>query len=341
MVSVEILPKGLNFTRMALAKALGDGDDLNAAGIAEARWGASSAPARILRAVGAGTFADMGNEFRAAAVEFFSLVEQLSVLGRLAGTRRVPLRTRMLTATSGASSYWVQEGKPKPVSKMAFTSGSLASLKVASLAVITEELATSSDPAAEGVIRRDMLRSMAETIDVTLLDPANAGSAASPASITNGVVPISAGGDPAADLRLLIENFTGDLESAIFITTPSVAASLASADRPGIGLRGGELLGAPAVASRSAPADSIILVDTSALALGEGAAEVRTSRNGTIEMLDADLVQDATTGTGTSMVSLWQCNALGILSEREMNWELQRAGAVSMITGADYAPVVS
>ncbi|MCG5477471.1 MAG: phage major capsid protein [Ensifer alkalisoli] len=342
MVSVEILPKGMNFVRMAVAKALADGDDLNAAGIAEARWGASSAPARILRAIGAGTFSDMGNEFRVAQTEFFGIVEQLSVLGRLAGIRRVPLRTRLLTAASGVSSYWVQEGRPKPVSKMAFTSGSLASLKIASLSVITEELAASDDVAAEGTIRRDMLRSMVEVLDQTLLDPANSGSAGvSPASITNGVTPISAGTDPAADLRLLVEGFQGDLESATFIMTPSVAASLASADRPGIGLRGGELLGAPAVASRSAPADSIILVDTSALALGEGAAEVRTSRNATIEMLDANLVQDATTGTGTSLVSLWQCNALGILSEREMNWELQRAGAVSMITGADYAPVAS
>ncbi|MDH6273543.1 hypothetical protein M2311_003633 [Rhizobium leguminosarum] len=342
MVSVEILPKGMTFTRMALAKALGDGDDFNAAGIAEARWGASSAPARILRAVGAGTYADMGGEFRAAATEFFSVVEQLSVLARLTGIRRVPLRTRMLTATSGASAYWVGEGQPKPAGKMTFTSGSLPSLKVAALAVITVELATSSDPAAELVVRRDMIRSMAEAIDVALLDPLNAGSAGvSPASITHGVTPISAGADPAADLRLLIENFAGDLESAIFITTPSVAVSLASADRPGIGLRGGELLGAPAVTSRSAPAGAIILADVSALALGEGASEIRTSRAATIEMLDADLVQDATTGTGTALVSLWQANCLGILSEKEMNWEIQRAGAVSMITGADYAPIVS
>ncbi|NKM56366.1 phage major capsid protein [Rhizobium anhuiense] len=343
MVSVDILPKGMTFTRMALAKALSDGDDVNAAGIAEARWGASSAPARILRAVGAGTYADMGGEFRAAATEFFGVVEQLSVLGRLGGgIRRVPLLTRMLTATSGASTYWVGEGKPKPAGKMAFTSGSLPSLKVASLAVVTEELARSSDPAAELVIRRDMTRSMTQAIDVALLDPSNAGSAGvSPASITHGVAPISAGADPAADLRLLVENFAGDLESAIFIMTPSVAVSLASADRPGIGLRGGELLGAPAVTSRSAPADSIILADVSALALGEGASEIRTSRAATIEMLDADLVQDATTGTGTALVSLWQANCLGILSEKEMNWEIQRAGAVSMITGADYAPVAS
>lgn len=342
MVSVEIVPKGMTFTRMALAKALGDGDDLNAAGIAEARWGASSAPARILRAVGAGTYADMGGEFRAAATEFFGVVEQLSVLGRLAGIRRVPLRTRMLTATSGASAFWVEEGKPKPVSRMAFTSGSLAPLKVAAIAAVTEELATSSDPAAELVIRLDMVRAMVEAIDMALLDPSNAGSAGvSPASITNGVTPISAGTDPAADLRLLIENFAGDLESAIFIMTPSVAVSLASADRPGIGLRGGELLGAPAVTSRSAPAGAIILADVSALALGEGPSEIRTSRAATIEMLDADLVQDAATGAGTSLVSLWQVNCLGVLTEKEMNWDIQRAGAVSMIAGADYAPVVS
>ncbi|KKZ89368.1 phage major capsid protein [Rhizobium phaseoli] len=342
MVSVEILPKGMNFTRLALALALSDGDDLNAAGIAEARWGASSAPARILRSVGAGTYSDMGGEFKAAATEFFAVVEQLSVLGRLAGFRRVPLRTRMLTATSGTSAFWVEEGKPKPVSTMTFASGALASLKIAALAIVTEELAMSLDPAAEGVVRRDMIRVMVEAIDENLLDPANSGVAGvSPASITNGVTPISASTDPTADLRVLIENFDGNLESATFIMTPSVAASLAGADRPGIGLRGGELLGAPAVASRSAPADTIIIIDTSALALGEGPSEIRTSRAAAIEMLDDDLDQDATTGTGTSLVSLWQANCLGILAEKQMNWEIQRAGAVSMIAGTDYSPVVS
>jgi hypothetical protein len=341
MVSVEIIPKGMTFVRLALAKALSDGDDLNAAGIAEARWGASSAPARILRAVGAGTYADMGGEFSAAATEFFALIEQLSVLGRLAGIRRVPLRTRMLTATSGANGYWVEEGRPKPISKMAFTSGSLAPLKIAALSVITQELASSVDPAAEATVRRDMIRAMAEAIDTALLDPANAGSAASPASITNGVTPIPASTDPTADLRLLIEGFSGDLESATFIMTPSVAASLAGADRPDIGLRGGQLLGAPAVASRSAPADTIIIVDTSALALGEGPSEIRTSRNATIEMLDAELLQDGVSGTGTDLVSLFQANCIGVLAERIMNWETQRVGAVSMITGVDYAPVVS
>ncbi len=340
MASVEI--KGTTFVRVGIAKALSDGDDLNAAEFAAARWGASSAPARILRAIGAGVYADQGGDYTAASVEFFAIVEQLSVLGRLAGIRRVPLRTRMLTATSGASAHWVGEGKPKPVSKMSFTSGSLAPLKIAALSVITEELAMSSDPAAEGTIRRDMIRAMAEAIDETFLDPLNAGSAGvSPASITYGVTPATAGSDPTADLRLLIENFTGDLQNAAFITTPTVAASLSGADRPGIGLRGGELLGAPAIASRSAPADTIILADVSAIALGEGPSEIRTSRAGTVEMLDTGLVQDSTVGTGTQLVSLWQTNSIGILAERIMNWETQRIGAVAMITGTDYAPVVS
>ncbi|MER9233637.1 phage major capsid protein [Mesorhizobium sp. M0622] len=338
-MTISINPRGLPFVRVAIAFALSKGDDpMEARSIASRRWGAGSPPETILRAaVASGTYADMGSDFAVAATAFFELVAQMSVVGRMAGLRRVPLRTRLLSVVSGSTAYWVGEGKAKPVTRAVYASDSLAPLKVAGLTVATIELLESPDLAAEMTIRADMLRAIVEAIDVAFLDPANAGVAdVSPASITNGIVPIAASADAGADLAALVAAFEGNLDSAYLITTPTLGASLSSADRPNVGARGGELLGIPVLTSRSAPAGAIILADAAGLAAGEGEAEIRTSRAATIEMLDAALVGDATTGAAAETVSLYQTNSVAILSERAINWQVARPGSVALITGAAY-----
>ncbi|MER9596087.1 phage major capsid protein [Mesorhizobium sp. M0244] len=336
-MTVNINPRGLQFVRVAIAKALAEDDAMAARSAAVRRWGQGSQPEVILRAIGAATYGDVGDEFAAATTEFFALVAQQTVVGRMAGIRRVPLRVRLLNTVSGSSAYWVGEGMPKPVSKAVYAADTLAALKVASLSVVTHELLQSPDLDSEMAIRRDMARSIVETIDVAFLDPANAGVAdVSPASITNGVVPIAATADAGADLKALAAAFAGDLDTAYFIMSPALGASLSSADRPNVGARGGELLGVPVLASRSAPAGTIVLADAAGIALGEAEAEIRTSRQASIEMLDAALVQDATTGVGTEMASLFQANSAAILTERAVNWQVARPGSVALITGAAY-----
>jgi len=53
-------------------------------------------------------------------------------------------------------------------------------------------------------------------------------------------------------------------------------------------------------------------------------------------MLDSALQQDATNGTGASLVSLWQTNCVGLRAEREITWKLRRAAGASYISNAAY-----
>jgi hypothetical protein len=55
-------------------------------------------------------------------------------------------------------------------------------------------------------------------------------------------------------------------------------------------------------------------------------------------MDDNPQTQDGTTGTGTSLVSLWQTNMLGLRAEREITWKLVRAAAVQYLSGVAYVP---
>ncbi|WP_018235629.1 phage major capsid protein [Ensifer sp. BR816] len=337
--ALSAAPRGMSFVRLAIAKSIGESPS-GAAMVAANRWGETSAPARILRAaVGAATSAGLGEGFEDAATEFFDQVAQMSIVGRMAGLRQVPLLTPILSIVSGATGFWVGEGQAKPLSKMIFARDSLHPLKCIALTVVTEELLKSADPAAELAIRRDMLRAAAAAIDTSFVDPGNAGvDGVEPASITNSVVAQTAGSDATADLKSMIANFSGDLETAYFVMRPDVAVSLAGADRPNIGARGGEIYGIPAITSRSAPEDTIILADAGGIAVGEGSAAIRMSRQPAIEMLDSALQQDGTTGAGAAVVSLWQANAMGILAERTMNWSVERSGSVSVLDGVDYAP---
>ena len=94
--------------------------------------------------------------------------------------------------------------------------------------------------------------------------------------------------------------------------------------------RGGEALGLPAHASKAA-GTTLALIDPSGIALGEAEVSLRTSREASVQMLDTP-TNDTVTPTATSLVSLWQTNSFGLLTEKTINWEASRP-SVSVITG--------
>ncbi|MGI0528007.1 phage major capsid protein [Rhizobium giardinii] len=335
MSSVSLAPKGSAFVRFAMALAITKGDVSDAFEVAAGRWGPMSPAARVAKAaIGAGQLAggswgdELAGDFAAATAEFFQLVAERSIIGRMAGLRRMPLLTRTIAVIGGSTAHWVGEGKPKPVTSMVFGDALLPARKVIAIAITTRELLESADPAAEGVIRNDLLRAVVDALDTAFVDPANAGIAdVMPASIVNGLT-------PSADLESLVADFAGDLSAAVFVMNSATAVSLSSADRPNIGARGGELVGVPVVTSRNVAEGNIVLADPTGIALGEGTAAVRITTQATVEMKDSALTQDATTGTGTTMVSLFQTNAVGIIAERAVNWDVARPGSVSFIAAS-------
>jgi hypothetical protein len=94
-------------------------------------------------------------------------------------------------------------------------------------------------------------------------------------------------------------------------------------------MRGGEMLGAPALASKGAPPDSLLLIDPGLIVYGQGETEQRVGPNATMEMVDPTS-QNAITGQGTTLVSMFQTNCVAIIAEQEINWDAQ-AGAVHWV----------
>ena len=232
---------------------------------------------------------------------------------------------RTLTAT-GAAAHWTGEGQLKPLSPIVYSADALSPLKVVALTVATMETLRDTSPAAEALIRADLMRATAEKLDMAFIDPANAGIPdVTPASVTNGVTPIPATASPAADLTDLFNDFDGDLEAAYLVMHPTDAVSLAGPTYPNIGARGGTLAGIPVIVSRSVPQGTIVLLDPTGIALGEGPATGRVSTLGDVLMADAGTM--ASTGIGSpsgpvpaTMVSLWQTNLVALLAERAVNW---------------------
>jgi HK97 family phage major capsid protein len=263
-----------------------------------------------------------------------------SIIGRLTGLRRIPIKTRTLVSTA-ISSGWVGEGAAKALSNPTYTKAAgLDPFKIATVVVATDELLNSSDPAAETAIREQMIRDQVVAVDSAFIDPANAGVAnVKPASILSGagVGGSSPAGPPEGDLETLIENFTGSLEDAVIVMHPALAARLSGADRPLIGVKGGTWSGFPVITSSVVPGGIVAMIDPTgiAVAMPDNLAEIRVSTQGTIEMSDGP-TSSAATPTATAQVSLWQVNSVAILAERVANWRVVRSGAVAYLSGASY-----
>lgn len=358
--------KGLAWVRYAIAMAASNDNPKQAATIAAIRWGEKSLAHQVLSSTGgiqfirekaevpagataSGNWAEVLGNYEAAAAEFFALVRERSLLGRIEGLRRVPLKTRLVGAATGFSAAWVGEGKAKPVGRATFAEESLPSRKVSSLSVVTQELLESLDPAAELTIRNDMANAMAAVIDASFIDPANAGTTdVEPASIAYGASVDAATGTNTDDIRdaiaFSISQFAGDLTRAVFVGRPEFFASFglnSAFHSEQIGARGGSLGGIPAIATKALPLDAggkqqLVLIDPDAVAYGEEGMDLRTSRQATIEMLDESLTGDSigvVPGTAASLVSLWNTNSVGLLSEKRVNFQLARPGGVRVITG--------
>ena len=297
----------------------------------------------------------------AVFADFVEFLRPQTILGRF-GTngvpalRTVPFRVPLIGQTSGGDGYWVGEGKAKPLTKFDFTRTTLEPLKVANIAVMSEEVLMYSSPAADVLIRDQLAQALAARLDIDFIDPAKAAvPGISPASITNGLSPINASGtgtadDVRADLRSLYQNFiaaNNTPSSAVLIMNGTTALALSlmtnalgQPEFPTVGMSGGTLNGVPVIVSEYIPSDStgsiVIMANAGDIYLGdEGGVMVDMSREASLEMDDAP-THDSDTPTGTNLVSLWQTNSVAMRAERFINWSRRRDSAVAYLTGVNW-----
>jgi HK97 family phage major capsid protein len=343
------LPKGTAFIRMVCAKAVCNGNVFEAAEYAK-RWNDTTPEVALTlkAAVAAGNTTDAAwagplvNQN--ISNDFIELLRPATILGKIPGLRVVPFNTKVPAQSAGGTYGWVGEAKPKPVTKLAFTSASLAISKAAGIIVLTEELVRLSNPSAEALVRDDMIKGIAQFLDAQFIDPAVAAVAGvNPASVTNGAPTAAATTSPLADILGLIQHFATNniaVDGVTFIMAAANALSLSfrtnldgSPMFPGIGINGGSYRGLTFITSQAAGANVIALQPALVLYADDGGVTIDMSREASLQMDSAPMSPaDAT----TVYISLWQNNMVGLRAERFVNWQKANANAVKYLTAAAY-----
>ena len=347
VISVKAnVPLGTAFVRAACAQLVCKGNIRDAVHYAEQRWGDQTPEVALYlkAAVAPGTITDAtwANPLvnQTVSNEFIELLRPATILGKIPGLRTVPFNTKVPTQTAGGTYGWVGEAKPKPVTKLAFSSSSLGISKAAGIIVLTKELVMLSNPSAEALVRKDMVAGIAQFLDSQFIDPAVAAVAGiNPASITNGAPTSAATTNPLADIIGLINFFVTNniaVDGVTFIMSAANALSLTfrtnsdgSPEFPGVTINGGDYKGLKFVTSQAAGANVIALQPDLILYADEGGVTIDASEQASLQMDSAPMSPaDAT----TVLVSLWQNNCVGLRAERFVNWQKANANAVKYLT---------
>ncbi|MEQ9464280.1 MAG: phage major capsid protein [Haliea sp.] len=272
--------------------------------------------------------------------DFFDQVFERSIFTQIDNLRRTDFNVWLSVAESGSTAYWTGESAPAPISKMALAFTELKYKKLIAIVVRSKEMfkQAAGSNLNESVLFNDLIGTTALSIDTPALDPANAGDDERPASLTYGVIPVSAGSDIGAGIADTISRFDGDLQAAHWISHPTTLAKIAMTRDaaggymfPDLSPRGGSLLGMPVVATRACPIDSdggsLILVDPSGIAVAMEPGRLVDSSHTDISMVDE------TDSTGPVMVNMFQTEGIALKSTTYANWSVQRAGSVAVLTG--------
>lgn len=299
-------------------------------------------------------------DYQNFAGDFVEYLRPRTILGQFGNNgvpslNRIPFNVRIAGQTTGGNAYWVGEGKPKPLTAFDFTATELRWNKIATIAVLTNELIRFSDPSAERLVRDGLAAAVIERADIDFIDPTKTAVAnVSPASITNGATAIASTGSTAEDVRADIQALWAPFiaarnapRNAVYIMDSTTALALSlmqnplgQSEYPGITMNGGTFMGVPVVVSDYLPVSSaggiVVLVNASDIWLADdGQVTIDVSREASLQMLD-NPTNASDTGTATSMVSMFQTNSTAFLAERYINWARRRASGVAYLTGVNW-----
>jgi len=299
-------------------------------------------------------------EYSSTYADFVEFLRPQTILGKfgtngIPALRRVPFRVALIAQTSGGAGYWVGEGQAKPLTSFDFARQVLDPLKVANIAVVTEETLRDSSPAADVIVRDSLVDALRERLDIDLVDPAKAAVAGvSPASLTNGVTPVVSSGstieDIDADVRAVMARYVAANNpptSGVWLMSSMTALALGQMknplgqyEYPNLSMTGGTFQGLPVIVSDYLAGDSngaiVVLVNAQDVYFADdGGFTVDMSREASLQM-DSAPTHNSTTPTGAQLVSMWQTNSVAFRAERTLNWLKRRLVAVQYISGVNW-----
>ena len=348
------LPKATAFTRYAMALARSKGNLMQAVELSKQWRDSTPQVENVLKAAVASGDTTSSNwavelaDYTYMASEFIDLLRPATIIGRIQGFRRVPFLIRMPATAAGVSAAWVGQGLGKPLSSMDFDTVTLAQNKISCIVVLTEELVRFSNPAAEAVVRQDMIDAISQYMDQQFIDPTvTVSGTVRPASITNGASSNTTTGSTIAQIttdvgvvlgKFITNNIT--LKAGVWVMHPRTALYLSMLRTaqdvfafPTISMNGGAFYGMPVITSANVPIDTgadtyIILMDASEIFLADdGGVTLDVSREASLNMVNTSDAKD----TPATMVSLWQHNLVGLRAERFITYKRRRTGAVAYV----------
>lgn len=259
---------------------------------------------------------------------FFKLLDSM---------HRVPFQSRVSMITSSAAAHTMSEGRPVPVADITLNDVYLKPLAVSALIVLTEELLNSTQ--SEQNINNALRRSIAAAADATFF-----------ASVVDADTPTfaSAGATAAAavqDLKLLLDAVQPKSESSLlFAMSPEVQRSAATLPHasggfifPSLTPLGGSVFGIPAMPCDQLAPGSIALVDAAGLAGEAASIDVNASDQASLEIKSSGLQQNAKSGAGTSLVSMFQTNSVALKAATTIGVQRLRDNAIAIVTSAGWA----
>ena len=237
-------------------------------------------------------------------------------------------------ATSDPTATWVGEGHPIAVGRGTFARVTLAPHGLGTIFVCSNELLRTNDPRTRALLTRQAARQLGRALDVKLFGT-DAASDTSPAGLLAAAPPLG-GGSPADLGRDLAELFAfvsdGHPGTPVLILSPRVALYLAALNESlfrSVGITGGTIGGIPVIASPGA-GHAIILLDADRLATYDGAVAAEPSEVASVEMSDAP-TNSAASGTGSTMVSLFQTSSAAVKLVQTCDWQLLADDAVAYV----------
>jgi Phage capsid family len=334
VVDVHVEQRALDFARFISCAVEAGGAVSGAAEVFARRFPRAASLSLVEKAavdVGSSTDTDWANPLvavRPLPQAFLQLLSARTLVGQL-DLLRVPFHVSVPSQTGAGVYAWSGEQASKAVTSLAFQStANLTPTKASGIVVVTRDLLQLAQPGTERALLTALSRGVSRFLDQQFSDPTVAAVAGvHPASITNGVTPITSTG-PVADLKALVHALQTAhpyAESLVLMLSPSNATALRLALTAPLDL--------PIVTS-SVLGTTVILADPSAIAVAEGELWLDLSRQAVLQMETAPLTPPIQ--TGTTAVSLWQQNLVGLRAERMINWQVLISGAVQYTT-ADYS----
>jgi HK97 family phage major capsid protein len=276
------------------------------------------------------------SEYPSTITAFLTALRSASCFdAMLPSMRRVPARTRVVSATTGASAFIVNEGSIKPLGSLAFAGFQLAEYKAVAVIAETLELVRALDADATAFFRNDLIAACAAVTDQKFV-----------ALITSGLTPIASSGVDVTAIWQDIANAFAALDisasSKIFILVdPATAAVLSTkvtstgtAAFPGFGYNGGVIAGAQVLVTDGLSPGTLVVVDANAIAASSsGTVDLRLLRHGDVQM---STTPDSPPAATSVLTNFWMNNMVGFVVERTFGAQLLRTTGCVLVNNVNY-----